>query len=59
MYVLSPEVLKLVPKGETTPITWLVEQCLERDRVVGAYPAEGQWIDIGDPSQLRQARNQD
>ena len=59
MYVLSPEVLQLVPKGEDTPITWLVEQCLERDRVVGAYPTEGKWIDIGNPSQLREARNQD
>ncbi len=59
MYVLSPQVLQLVPKEESTPITWLVEQCLEKDRVVGAYPTEGKWIDIGNPSQLREARKED
>ena len=59
MYVLSPEVLQMVPKQKSIPITWLVENCLGKDKVVAAYLTEGEWIDIGDPSQLRRAREED
>ena len=59
MYVLSPKVLELLPYNENTPITWLVEECLKKNWKVGGYLSEGEWIDIGEPSQLRKARKED
>ena len=59
MYVVSPKALELMPDNENTPITWLVEKCLQKQWKVGGYLAEGEWIDIGDPGQLRKARKDD
>ena len=56
VYVFSPDALKTVPKQTFFPVTSLFEQALHMGKPCGAYPVEGSWIDIGNPSQLKQAR---
>jgi len=54
-YVLSPQVVNRIPK-KYFPITDLFEGCIERSESVGAFPIEGDWIDVGQREQLNQAR---
>lgn len=54
-YVLSPQVVNRIPK-KYFPITDLFEGCIERNESVGAFPIEGDWIDVGQREQLNQAR---
>lgn len=56
IYVVSPSLLARVPKGREYPITSLIEDCLKRGKTVGAFEIDGDWIDVGQHEQLRQAR---
>ncbi len=56
IYVLSPEAIRMVPHGETFPITSLFDTCLAMDRPVGAYMIDEEWLDIGRPEELVRAR---
>ena len=56
IYVLSPEAVSQVPKDIVFPITSLFEQALSTDTQCGAFVLEKEWLDIGSPQQLRQAR---
>ena len=56
IYVLSPSLIEHVPGNSEFPITQLFNDCLNRDELVGAYPLEGDWIDVGQMDQLKQAR---
>ena len=47
IYMLSPEVLKYVPKNEFYNMTTLFEQLIEKHRKVISFPHEGYWMDIG------------
>jgi dTDP-glucose pyrophosphorylase len=58
IYVLEPELLARVPKGTYFPMPALVEECLERGEAVGAFPVEGDWIDVGLHKELRRARGE-
>jgi len=55
VYVLSPEVLKLVPPS-FYPITELFQLLLERGDKVGAYEITTDWTDVGQHSELSKAR---
>ncbi len=56
IYVLSPKAVSQVPKDTVFPITSLFEQALNADTQCGAFILEKEWLDIGSPQQLRQAR---
>jgi NDP-sugar pyrophosphorylase family protein len=56
IYVLSPELVARVPKGEDFPITRLFDDCLRRGEGVHGFEIEEDWIDVGHREHLRQAR---
>lgn len=55
VYILSPEVLKLVPSS-FFPITDLFQLLLDRGDKVGAYEITTDWTDVGQHSELNKAR---
>lgn len=57
VYVVSPEVLPLIPQGEF-PITSLFQSILERGGRVGSYEITSEWADIGHHSELNRARGE-
>jgi NDP-sugar pyrophosphorylase family protein len=59
IYVLSPESLRRVPKGEQFPITDLFAAHLRDGDPVGVYVVEDEWLDIGSPEDLQRARGRD
>lgn len=56
VYVVSPEVVSLVPKRQEFPMTSLLDLCFERRLRIGAHVLDGDWLDVGHPEQLRRAR---
>lgn len=56
IYVIEPELLPRVPVGELYPITELFEECLKRDELVGLWPMNDPWLDVGRPNELARAR---
>jgi NDP-sugar pyrophosphorylase family protein len=56
VYVFSPAALKAVPAATFFPVTRIFEEALESDQPCGAYPLDGDWIDVGMPEQLNDAR---
>lgn len=59
IYVVEPELLKLLPKGQEYLMTSLVEDCLSRKIKVGVHLIEGDWIDVGQHRELAKARGGD
>jgi len=56
LYVLSPRILKLIPKGKPYHFTKLIEEAKKQGFRVGVYPVgEKTWIDIGQWSDYQQA----
>ncbi len=58
IYVLSPQAVSAIPKNTYFPITTLFEDALKKNLACGAFAIEKEWIDIGGPQQLRQARGE-
>ncbi|MEI6153666.1 MAG: nucleotidyltransferase family protein [Deltaproteobacteria bacterium] len=58
IYVLSPQAASTIPKNTYFPITTLFEDALKNNLVCGTFPVEKEWLDIGSPQQLRQARGE-
>ena len=56
VYVISPEAIRSVPQDRYFMITDLFAQGLERGFRCGAYPVDGDWIDVGQPDDLDKAR---
>lgn len=56
IYVLSPKAVSHVPQDTAFPITSLFENALGSDDACGTFVLEKEWLDIGSPQQLRQAR---
>lgn len=56
VYILSPEAVNSVPKNTYYPATAIIEEALDFEKHCGAYRLDGDWIDIGEPDQLRKAR---
>lgn len=59
VYVLAPEAVASVPANTMFPITKLFEDALSGNRRCGAYSIEEDWLDIGQPEQLRKASGLD
>lgn len=55
IYVLSPGVLPLIPRGEEFPITQLFNDLLQQGRPVGCHHIDEDWLDVGNPKDLLQA----
>ena len=55
VYVLEPEVLRLVPPARFFPITDLFSSLLAAGRPVAVYPVEEDWIDVGRRDELARA----
>ncbi len=58
IYIFSPEAVCSVPKNTMFPITNLFETALEQKKSCGAYSVDGDWIDVGQKEQLKQATGQ-
>jgi dTDP-glucose pyrophosphorylase len=58
IYVLSPKAVSDIPKNTYFSITTLFEDAIKENRVCGTFPVEREWLDIGTPQQLRQARGE-
>jgi len=58
IYVLSPQAVSAIPKNTYSPITTLFEDALKNNLVCGTFSVEKEWLDIGTPQQLRQARGE-
>ena len=56
LYVLNPDVLKLIPKNKVYHITHLIEDVKKIGKKVGVYPIDDEaWIDIGQWAEYKQA----
>jgi len=58
LYAISPDVLRLVPRGKPFPLPTLFDRCVARGLAVGACPIEDEWADVGHHEELRRARGE-
>lgn len=58
VYVLSKKAVSNIPKKVCFPITALFEEALKKNFACGAFSIEKEWLDVGSPQQLRQARGE-
>jgi dTDP-glucose pyrophosphorylase/CBS domain-containing protein len=58
LYVLNPEVLKLIPENKFFHITHLIEETKNKGFKVGVFPIDDDaWIDVGQWKEYRNALN--
>lgn len=55
IYVLSPEVLQLVPEQKFYDMPTLFQRLMDMQRPVGSFPLRDYWIDIGRIEDLERA----
>ena len=56
LYILNPDILKLIPKNKFYHITNLIEEAKKKGRKIGVYPVnDDDWIDVGQWSEYRHA----
>jgi dTDP-glucose pyrophosphorylase len=56
LYVLNPEVIKLIPEKKLFHMTNLIEEAKKLDKKIGVFPIdEDSWIDIGQWSEYQKA----
>lgn len=58
IYVLDPKLLARIPRDQEFALPALLEQCLAAGEPVHAFEIDGDWIDVGQREQLRQARGE-
>ncbi len=58
IYVLSPEVLKYIPKDAFFDMPTLFENLIAANQATAAYPLREYWLDIGRMSDLERANQQ-
>lgn len=56
IYVLSPEVVSLIPQGERYDMTTLFSRLIAEQRNAVAYPIREYWTDVGRPVDLERAK---
>jgi dTDP-glucose pyrophosphorylase len=56
IYLLEPQVQRLIPNGEPSDMTEIIEKTLNQGMNVAAFPIHEGWIDIGQPEQYQQAQ---
>ena len=56
LYVLNPEVLKIIPKNKYYHITHLIKDLKNSGKKVGVFPVDdADWIDIGQWAEYQKA----
>ena len=56
LYVLNPDVLKIIPENKFYHITHLIEDAKNQGKKVGVFPIDDDaWIDIGQWAEFRKA----
>lgn len=56
LYVLSPEILSLIPKDSFYHITHLIEDAKNKGKKVGVFPIDDDsWVDVGQWTEYQQA----
>jgi len=59
LYVLNPDILKLIPQNKFYHITHLIEDLKNSGKKVGVFPVDDDaWIDIGQWAEYKNALNQ-
>lgn len=58
IYILSPEVLDLIPHNQYFDMTQLIEQLLSKKEAVGSFPLTDYWMDIGQMDDFKQAHDE-
>jgi len=58
IYILSPKAVSAIPKDTYFPITTLFGDALKNNLECGTFFIEKEWLDIGSPQQLWQARGE-
>ena len=54
LYVLSPDILNLIPKNKLYHITKLIEDAKEKGKRIGVFPIDDDaWIDVGQWAEYR------
>jgi len=56
IYLLNPQVLKLIPNGQPYDIPDLIELLIKEQRTVVCFPIREYWLDIGKVDQYDQAK---
>jgi NDP-sugar pyrophosphorylase family protein len=55
LYILDPDVLKLIPKNEFYHMTQLIQAVKDQGKKVGVFPVDNAtWIDIGQWAEYKQ-----
>ena len=56
LYVLNPNLIKLIPKNKTYDMTHLIQLIKTKKRQVGVYPIDDEsWIDVGQWTEYHKA----
>jgi len=56
LYVINPELLKIIPKNTEYHITHLIEDAKKMGKRVGVYPVDNDaWVDVGQWAEYRKA----
>lgn len=55
IYVLTPNILNLIPRGEPMDMTGLFEKAVERGMTTLSFPIREFWMDIGKPEDYERA----
>ena len=56
LYVMNPEVLKLIPEDRSYDITDLIKDANDHGKIIGVYPIDDEsWIDIGQWAEYQKA----
>ncbi len=56
MYVLNPEILSMLPKGEPYLMTTLMDDIISRGKKLASHTVDGLWIDVGRMEDFERAR---
>jgi NDP-sugar pyrophosphorylase family protein len=55
IYLINPDVARLVPAGEPLEMPELIERLVAEERLVVGFPLREYWLDIGQVSDYEQA----
>jgi NDP-sugar pyrophosphorylase family protein len=56
VYCIEPDLIDTIPTGTMSHMPDLVQQCLDTNQPVVAWPITSDWIDVGTPADLARAK---
>ena len=58
LYILKPELLKLIPKNKYFDMTDLINAAKKRKKKIGVFPIdENEWVDVGQWEEYEKAKS--